>query len=348
MSTVALLGSDSEVKLPRVALDELIEAGDLDELVREVDRLCDRRDWAGLVRLRDLSRAALARGRQLWPAASLAEYRLALEAPGRYAALAVAEQAGRFTLGPLAEVAASTHTWAELAPFLDGPAGGPVAAVVAHERVVRGEDVVRAGSGESAFDPFAPLPLVLQPWEPAYAVATYRPDRLEAPMPGLPPLPPQPAAPLPGTISPAAADPAAAALLQLADAWVTGSNGRASAVAVNGSALDAISALGVPAARTVPLAPADAMALMAWTAASGGAHARRRGMAAGRFDAWWAAAALAGVDDDWAADELGAALAELRWFLWDAGEPDTGWWFRLAVDDPAHGLAWAVAASDAT
>ena len=86
---------------------------------------------------------------------------------------------------------------------------------------------------------------------------------------------------------------------------------------------------------------------MAWTAASGGAHARRRGMAAGRFDAWWTAATVAGLGDDWTPDELGRAVGELHWFVWDAGEPDTGWWFRLAVDDPGHGLAWAVTAADA-
>jgi hypothetical protein len=326
-------------------LDTLIELGDLDELIREVDRMCDRRDWPGLVRLRDLSRAAVARGRQLWPAASLAEYRLALEAPGRFAAQAVVEQAGRFTLGPLPEVAASTHTWSELAPHLDG---GPVAAVLAHERVVRGEDLSVGGTVTPAFDPFAPMPLALQPWEPAYPVATYTPDRVDTPMPDLP-SPAPVSLPAPGP-RPLVADVGAGALVQLADAWVTGSNGRASSVAVAGSDIDAIAAiaaLGVPAARWAQLSAADAFALMAWTAASGGAHARRRGMAAGRFDAWWAAAAVAGLEDDWTPDELGQAVGELRWYLWDAGEPDTGWWFRLAVDDPAHGLAWAVSASDA-
>jgi hypothetical protein len=86
---------------------------------------------------------------------------------------------------------------------------------------------------------------------------------------------------------------------------------------------------------------------MAWTAASGGAHGRRRGMAAGRFDAWWAAAAVTGVGDDWPAAALGAAVGRLRWFVWDAGEPDTGWWLRLAVEDPVSGRAWAVTAADA-
>ncbi|MGH9119775.1 MAG: hypothetical protein ACRD0A_18450, partial [Acidimicrobiales bacterium] len=212
-----------------MTLDELIELGDLDELVREIDRLGERRDWSGLVRLRDRSRAALARGKQLWPAASLAEYRLALDAPGRFAGPVVAEGAGRFALGPLPEVAASTHSWAELAPNLDG---GPPAAAVAHERVVRGEDLV--GDVRVPDGVFSPLPLALQPWEPAaYPVATYAADRLDAPMPSLPPPAPvelptrSPVERLPSVVE-------AQALTQLADAWVTGSNGRASAVAVAG------------------------------------------------------------------------------------------------------------------
>jgi len=89
---------------------------------------------------------------------------------------------------------------------------------------------------------------------------------------------------------------------------------------------------------------------MAWAGASGGAHGRRRGAAAGRFGAWWTAAALAGLLDDWpvATHEMGEAAADLEWFVWDAGEPDTGWTFRLAVEDPAEHLAWAVTATDAT
>ena len=74
---------------------------------------------------------------------------------------------------------------------------------------------------------------------------------------------------------------------------MTESNGRADAVAVQGDVFDAIAALGVPGARAEPdLRRRPRSAVLAWTAASGGAHGRRRGMAAGRFGAWWAAAAL--------------------------------------------------------
>jgi hypothetical protein len=86
--------------------EELVDLGDLDELVRQVDRLADGDDWHGLLDLRDRCRRALERGRQLWPAASLAEYRLALDAPGKWAAAMLVPDAGRFALGPLSEVAA--------------------------------------------------------------------------------------------------------------------------------------------------------------------------------------------------------------------------------------------------
>src|SRR5512137_2091018 len=125
----------------REAVAEAVGRADLDGLVRLVDGLCREGDWEGVVLLRDRSRAALERGLQLWPAAEYAEYRLALEAPGPYAGAVVLEGAGRFALGPLWEVAASTHSWEELAPHLPG---GPARALAAHERVVRGEDLTAA------------------------------------------------------------------------------------------------------------------------------------------------------------------------------------------------------------
>ena len=94
-------------------------------------------------------------------------------------------------------------------------------------------------------------------------------------------------------------DVALDALRELVAAWTASSNGRADLAAVEGDHLAAIAALGVPEARVAEVDAADAFAWMAWAAASGGAHGRRRGGASGRFGAWWAAAALAGVLDDW-------------------------------------------------
>jgi hypothetical protein len=320
-----------------------VERGDLDELVRLVDGLCARRDWDGLVELRDRCLRAVERGRQLWPAAHHAEYRLALEAPGPWAGSVLVEGAGRFALGPLSEVAASTHTWAELGPHVpEGPLGG----LAAHERVVRGEDLRAAGArGEcGAFD-VVEVPLVLAPWEPVYEVARYRAHTADFPSPPVPPL-----APVELGAAERAEDRAGCdALVALAVAWTAGSDGRAEAVAVRGDAAGAVGALGARRARLGTLTPGGALAHMAWAAASGGAYGRRRGAATGRFDAWLTAATLAGVEEPWPPepDALGAAIGELRWYLWDAGEPATGWTLRLAVEDPARAVAWALAATDA-
>jgi hypothetical protein len=45
--------------------------------------------------------------------------------------------------------------------------------------------------------------------------------------------------------------------------------------------------------------------------------------------------------------ELGQAIAELTWFLWSDGAPNTGWALRLAVESPKEGLAWVLTATDA-
>src|SRR5947209_9779861 len=157
----------------RLTVADLVDLGDLDELLRRVDDLCDAGDWAGLLDLRDRCRAAFERGRQLWPAASHAEYRLALQAPGRWAAQVIVPGAGRFALGPLSEVVASTHSWDELAAHLGAT---PEAALVAQGRVLRGEDL----RGDARVDTaVVELPLALEPWEPDYPRATYKPYTAE-------------------------------------------------------------------------------------------------------------------------------------------------------------------------
>lgn len=340
-----------------------VELGDLDELGRVVDRLCATGSWDALVDLRDRCDRAVERGRQLWPAARHAEYRLALEAPGRWAAAVVVEGAGRFAPGPLPEVAASTHSWADLAPHLRE---GPAAVTFLHERVVRGEDL--AGVPLPGPDVLE-LPAVLQGWEPAYQVATYRSDRGRFPAPESPRLAPLRAVPVPlataGARGPAAADPGAAALSALVEHWRDGSEARVEVAAVDvpprPDATGAVTGGAVPegaVAAVAALHPPDphgagidggaATALMAWAAASGGVHGRRRGAAVGRLDAWMAVAALAGIDG-WplAPDEVGGALDRLRWLVWDPGGPGAAWSLHLAVEDPGRGRAWAVSARDA-
>ncbi len=324
-------------------LDGLIHRADLDGLVRLVDDCCATGDWERLRRLRDRARHAVGTGRQLWPAATLAEYRLALLAPAPWAAGVLDEGSGRFTIGPLTEVIAQRHTWHELAPLLEP---GPRAALVAHERVLRGE-AVGAASVEALPDVLE-LPYRVDGWEPAYQLAEYQAAGAEFPSPAAPPLLDDVA--LPAGEPPGLDDGSVElAARQLVEPWTTSSNGRADVAAVDGDAAAALRALGLTSARWARLEPADAIAWLAWAGASGGAFGRRRGAAAGRFGALWLLAALGDALDDWPLpmDELGELAAELRWYWWDAHEPVTGWQLQLAVESPIDGVAWAVSARDA-
>ncbi|MCU0282063.1 MAG: DUF6183 family protein, partial [Acidimicrobiia bacterium] len=322
----------------REAVGEAVGRGDLDALVRLVGDLCSAADWDGVVLLRDRSRAALERGLQLWPAAEYAEYRLALEAPGPYAGPVVVEGAGRFALGPLWEVAASRHSWEELAPHL--PAG-PARALAAHERVLRGEDL----TADPGVDPgVLDLPLALQAWEPLYPVAGFHADKADFPGPPRPELRPL-ALPPPGEA--VEDDQTMEALLALARPWADQSNGRVEAVVVEGSAAAAVAALRPAGVLAAEVQASWALAAMAWAGASGGAYGRRRGAAVGRAAAWWAAASLAAVEWPAVPKRLGEAVAEVRWLAWEPLEFTLGWGLHLAGEVPAEGLAFAVAASDA-
>lgn len=310
-----------------------IEATDFATLQRIIDGHCEARDWEELARLRVHCRHALERGKQLWGVEEHIRYRLVLEGPGEIAAAVVEEGPARFTLGPLTEVAASTHRWAELEPWLGV---GPWRSTIAHERVVLGEDLT--GEDGSVFD----IPLRLEPWEPVYPVAEYRSDRVEQDGPDEPRYE--------STTFPAGAEPAeepeaVEALRLLTSAWVEQSSGRAETVAVEGRAIDAIGGLGARSGGIVAVTATAAMAWMAWAASVGGLHGRRRGAAAGRFSAWWAAAHLTAVDWPPHPGELGEAIDELEWFLWNDGTSG-GWRLNLAAEDPDHGVAWATGAVD--
>jgi len=326
------------------ALDALIQRADLDGLVRLVDDRTASRDWSGLRLVRDRCRAAVATGRQLWPAATLAEFRLALVAPPDWAAPMIADDAGLFTIGPLTEVIAQHHSWAELQPLLPATPG---AAVVAHERVLRGEHLEASSVGglPNVFD----LPYELAPWEPAYPLATYSDDGVDAP-------PPDP----PTQFDSRSHGGRAAerlddntfelAVRQLVETWTASSNGRADVACVEGTADDAVAALGLSTWTSRQLTLAEALAVLAWAGASGGAHGRRRGAALGRFGALWVLAALVDVIDEWpvSLDDLGHRARRLRWSWWEpAMSAAHGWRVQLAVEDPDDGHAWSISAVDA-
>ncbi len=306
-----------------------IEGSDTDELLRIIDGHCEAAAWELLVDLRSRCREAITRGKQLWGVDEHIRYRLALQAPPAWAGPVLSEGPTRFTLGPLPEVAASTKTWDEMRPHLTP---GPDRMTFAAERAVRGDSVDAEGN----------LP-PLQDWEPTYPLATYKPDKVETPQPKLPARSPQA---LPDEVLPIDDLDSENSLNDLVEPWIDQSNGRSQTVSVEGTALHAIAALGVPVAYVSSLETGAAIAQMAWAAASGGAHGSRRGAAAGRYMAWWVIATIA--DLDWPADpvQLGKAAAAIDWYWFDDGSPESGWSLRMALEDPSLGISWAISAID--
>jgi hypothetical protein len=205
--------------------------------------------------------------------------------------------------------------------------------VVAAERVVRGEEI----------DEVADLPGRLLSWEPRYPVATYKAHKVEAPSPAPPKVH---GSDLPDGVSTVDDPQSEAALADLVQPWVTESNGRASTVTVDGDAIASIRALGLRTARTAVLDATEALAWMGWAGASGGAHGRRRGAAAGRYGVWWAIATICDLDWPVDPDQMTEAVPRLEFVWFDDGSPGTGWELRLAIADPTEGLAWAISAVD--
>lgn len=310
---------------------DAIESSDTDELIRVIDGLCENADWDQLIELKQRCREAVGRGKQLWGVEEHARYRLVLEAPGQWAGNALNEGVARFSLGPLPEVAASTKTWAELEPHVDD---GPWRAVTAAERIVRGEDDVAT---------IPDLPNELMAWEPDYPLAKYKSNKVEAPSPS--PVAVADVA-LPDQADVVEDPQSEGAMFDLVGPWVTESNGRYEVSTVEGDALHAIRALGLTKARVGEMERAQALQWLAWAGASGGAHGRRRGAAAGRYGVWWTIATL--CDLDWPADPeaMSKAVDRLVFYWFDDGSPGTGWELRIAIEDPPSGLAWAIAAVD--
>lgn len=294
-------------------LDRLIAVADLDGLVRLVDARCSSRDWEGVYRIRQRARAAIATGRQVWPAATLAEHRLALLATPEWASKVITEDSGRFAIGPLSEVVAQFHEWRDLSRLVED---GPQRSFVAYERAIAGEIV-------DPHDVFAVLDIPIEPatWEPAYARATYGDFGVECSSPADGWTAEWRTPDESSTHEVVDDEWVTRALRDLVEPWTASSNGRAEAVVVAGTASDALHALGVPQARLSPITPQQAMAWLAWCGASGGAHGRRRGAASGRFAAWWMAAAIGGAIDEWdelveedrLSDEIGDIVTTTTW-----------------------------------
>ncbi len=208
---------------------------------------------------------------------------------------------------------------------------------------MRGEDLL--GVAALGPDPLE-LPLALCAWEPNYAVAEYRSHDADFPSPP-PPTGPATTVEVQNDGESLGATGVTRTLRDLVHPWTA--DGEATAVSVRGGVRSAVGALDGPEVRLTPMDAPDAFAWLGWAGASGGAHGRRRGAAAGRLDTWMILAELTGITQDWPPDAsaLGEAAARLRWYLWDAvGIGPTGWVLRVAVEDPERGVAHALNAHD--
>lgn len=318
-------------------LEQLIRRADLDELVRHVDSTCSAREWEHLLRIRNEARNAVNTGRQLWPIATLANYRLALWAPPELAVRALDDTARTFMPGPVSEIISQYHQWEDLEEHI---AFGHDRSLIAYERALRGDDI---NNGEPAV---LDIPFETQAWEPHFAVATYSDDGIDEPAPQLPAFD--------DVIDGIAADPiddpdTVIAFRRLVESWTAQSNGGATIAVVEGDLAHAIGALGLSQVHVARLSLPVTLAWLTWAGASGGARGKRRGTATGRSDAWWFLATFTGLTDEWPADpdELGDVLTGLEYYAFrDDAAPTSGWDLSLVIVDPDEGLSVALHATD--
>jgi len=321
---------------PMSDVTSLIDAEDVPALLFEIDVLCGDGQWDALEELAERCRQAVERGRQLWPVASHVDYRLALEAPAVHAA-AVLDRESRFTLGPLSEVCASMHTFAELKPHLPG---AHIAGVVAQERVLRGEDLSR-GRVPDSFE----LPMHLIPGEHGHLLPSYRAHDADFPDPTAPPraddtvVTPGKEVPVVRAVESAVRD--------LFEVWTAQSNGTCLVAAAEGAG-DAATGLLARRALSAEIGAGEALVRLTWAGSSGAMHGRRRGGASGRFHAWWAAAALSGAEWPLFADEAAETFDRIVWTWFEPIPRPGGLVFGLTATDPASGNSVAILATDSS
>lgn len=330
-------------------IQELVDRADLDGLIRLIDGLCARRAWSDVLRTRDVCREATRTGRQVWPIATLCEYRLALHAPAEWASRVVDDGSSRFSIGPLTEVVAQNHTWSELE---DRIPPGPHRELVAHERVLRGETISFADPSDASMR-VLDVPLYLCKWEPEYPLAEYSDEGIVATCPSDLWTHVWVDVPEGEHFAEIDDEDTEAALRSLVEPWTAQSAGSARCIVAEGGLGALAPVLGRPALRSAELTTHEALAWLAWCGASGGSHGRRRGAAAGRFNAWWLLAALAGLSHEWddlhsrgALDaELGRAAQRMTWHRIELGQRHS-FELSLAAVDTDEDLMFGLFAHD--
>ena len=318
------------------SLDDLIRSADLDGLVRHVDDTCSSHDWEHLVRIRNEARSAVNTGRQLWPIATLANYRLALWAPAEFAVRSLDDTARTFMPGPVSEILAVHHRWEDLDEHL---APGHDRSLVAYERALRGDEI---DDDEPAV---LDIPITPQWWEPLYSLAIYTDDGLQFDPVDISAT----QVILTAAHAEAISDNTVDVFRRMMEPWTAQSNGTAHAAVAEGGVEEALGALGLSSAGITDITHLEALQLLGWGASSGGAHGKRRGAATGRSEAWWLLATFTGLDEDWPCDaeELGEVIETLNFSVFRNEEVSgAGWGLHMIIVDPEEGLTVALSAND--
>jgi len=323
------------------SLRALIENEDIPGILREIDILCSEEEWKELQNLSRFCREAAERGRSTWSTAVYTEYRTALEAPAEYAVTVLTPGAGKWSFGPFSEVIAQSHSWESLADYLPG---AHIAASVAQERVLRGENL--ADDVRTAPEIFE-LPLFLAPQEEEQFLPRYHAEGID--IPDLPLIVPEENVTkllhtkkqtkrivLPRIER---------AWRDIAEVWVTESNGICVSATVQNTDIQQALAHITSEVQIAPISPSQVISRLTWLASSGGAHGHRRGGANGRFMAWWSMSEIGGLEWPPQADFLQKAN-RLSWYCWVPFPQPHGWCFGLGVEHPDEKWATALLVTD--
>ena len=290
-----------------------------------------------------------ATGRQLWPVATLAEYRLALVAPPDWAARVIDEDAGPVHDRP-------AHRGDRPAPLVGR--AGPLLATGPRRRVGRPRARRCAARRSTHATVGAACPTCSSCRTTLAAVGAGLPARhvlrrrrrraVAARAAASPPTPRRPT----GTPSERLDDDAVElAVRQLVETWTASSNGRAEVACVEGERPTTRSPRSaVRAGRAGRRSLAEALAWLAWAGASGGAHGRRRGAALGPLRRPVGARLRCSTSPTTGRFRSTSSATLAGGCAGPGGTPVSrrhGWRLQLAVEDAESGTAWAISAVDA-
>ncbi|WP_328397507.1 hypothetical protein OHS70_14585 [Streptomyces sp. NBC_00390] len=282
----------------------------------------------------------------------LVTHTFVVEAPGEYAeAVArLVELAWSQRRSLFFEAVAEHWTWRQVGPHLSDP---ELRHLVAHSRVLRGEDLARA-SGSLGPELFGDIPFALQTWEAEFwdvenSPMSYGRHGSAGGFDGIPvhDVTARVGLPLPDTGATALTWTAPPPL----PSWATNSGSYAEVAGpLHCTAAQALARhlSGLPRherlTQAVPVPFAAAYPGLLKALGGQGAYTSES-MALGRIAVWRLLRRMARLPDDSPADTVSEHVAGLDCLTWELPGDDI-WYFHLAADHPATGTSWLVDGQD--